>query len=105
VLLTISCIARVVFARRYRCGERSCTAACRDYYSILGEIMEADGEGVDLQYAVEVVEQHNRFGVFGRDGRFKALSNFKIDFRYEVAAGSHSGFVCSTTLYNGDKLG
>jgi len=39
--------------------------------------MEADGDGVDLQYAVEVVEQHNRFAVFGRDGRFKALSNFQ----------------------------
>ncbi len=67
--------------------------------------MESDEEDAELQYAINVVEQRNRFGIVGRGKKFKALSNFKVDFQFEVAAGTKSGFVCSTTLYNGNTLG
>ncbi len=40
-----------------------------------------------------------RFGVLHHDD-FTALSNFRIEYRYEVKAGPESGFVCEVQIHN-----
>ena len=87
---------------------RALERSSAQFYALQTDLlMESNREGAehDVQYAVDVVEQNNRFGIIGRGGNFMALSNFNIDFRHEVAAGCLSGFVCSVTLYNGNSLG
>ena len=67
--------------------------------------MEDNEEESDVHYAVDVIEQQNRFGIIGSRGSFKALSNFKVEYLTEVSAGTQSGFICSATFYNGNNLG
>ena len=48
--------------------------------------MESDSDGGDFEhvdYFIEVVEKGHRFGVY-RDSSFRALSNFKIEIKFEV---------------------
>lgn len=40
-----------------------------------------------------------RFGVLHRED-FAALSNFRIDYLYEVKAGPESGFICEVQIHN-----
>ena len=63
-------------------------------------------EESEVEYFIDVVEQGNRFGLFGKDGAFKALSNFKVDIDCEVKADQKlSGFTCIVTLFDGTRLG
>ena len=40
----------------------------------------------EVEHFIDVVEQGNRFGLIGKDGAFRVLSNFKVDISCEVKA-------------------
>ena len=47
----------------------------------------------------------NVFGVYNADVFLQPLSNFTIQYVFEVRAGGESGFICRVTLFNGDNQG
>ena len=60
----------------------------------------------EVDYFIDIIEQGNRFGLYGKDGAFKALSNFKVDILCEIKADQKlSGFTCAVTLFDGTRLG
>ncbi len=48
--------------------------------------------------------EEGRFGVACGE-EFTPLSNFTLDYVYEVRAGSESGFLASVTLFSGKEQG
>lgn len=61
------------------------------------------GDFEHVDYFIEVVEKGNRFGIY-RDSSFRALSNFKIEIKFEVK-GPLAGYVCMVVLCDGTNLG
>jgi hypothetical protein len=47
----------------------------------------------------------NVFGIYNGDVFVQPLSNFTIQYIFEVRAAAESGFICRVTLFNGDDLG
>ena len=59
---------------------RALERSSAQFYALQTDLlMESNREGAehDVQYAVDVVEQNNRFGIIGRGGNFISISDTK----------------------------
>ena len=52
-----------------------------------------------------VLQKNCVFGVYNGEVFVQPLSNFTIQYIFEVRAAAKSGFICRVTLFNGDDLG
>ena len=47
----------------------------------------------------------NVFGIYNGDVFVQQLSNFTIQYLFEVRAAAESGFICRVIIFNGDDQG